>query len=386
MGQITEDVYEKLRKIMDSFVLKVPKHEKLTEFLKICFTEEEASLLTHFKAPMIETLSAKKLARRAGLPEEKVTEIMERLAKRGVVMREVVGKKEKKMYSLMTFFPGLYEFFFVAHKEHTPEENRNAAEFYEEYYNSIYHKEVGASKFPFHRVLASSEPVEDVKQLEINENIEPKQHILPFEVVSDFIESSHRFAITMCQCRYHNELLGKKECDMEIEETCLALGIAADFLIKMGHGRLINKQKAMEILRKCEKKGMVHTTMNVQAGQDSLFICNCCADCCVVLRELSKYENPLTYAISNFKPKFDLETCKQCGVCVKICPLNALELIETKDGQKLNFNEEKCFGCGLCASNCPHDAVKLEKIRDQVPAESLGDLFVKVDRTRIGND
>ncbi|NHI94711.1 MAG: 4Fe-4S dicluster domain-containing protein [Candidatus Lokiarchaeota archaeon] len=383
MNIITEDVYEKLRKIMNKFVLKVPKHEKLTDFLKECFTVEEAELLTHFTAPMIETLSAKKLAQRANLPEEKVTEMMEQLAKRGVVMREVVGKKEKKMYSLMTFFPGLYEFFFVAHKEHTPEQNKRAAEFYEEYYNSIYHKEVGASEFPFHRVLPSSAPVEHVKKLNINENIEPKQEILPFEVVSDYIATSSRIGITMCQCRFHNDLLGRKECDKQIDETCLALGIAADFLIKMGHGRLISKEEAMDILKKCEENGMVHTTMNVRSGQDSLFICNCCPDCCVVLRELSKYENPLTYAISNFKPIFNLESCKKCGTCVKICPLNALELIETKDGKMLNFNEEKCFGCGLCASSCPHDAVKLEKIRDQIPAESLGDLLVKVDGTRV---
>ena len=363
---------------MDSFVLKVPKHEKLTAFLKECFTEEEANLLTNFKAPMVETLSAKRLARRAGISEEKTTEIMDRLAKRGVVMREVLGKKGKKMYSLMTFFPGLYEFFFVAHKEHTPEENKRAAEFYEEYYNSIYHKEIGASKFPFHRILPSSTPVESVKKLEINEKVNSKQEILPFEVVSEYISTSTHIAVTLCQCRYHNEILGKKVCDNEIEDTCLALGIAADFLIKMGHGRLINKEEAMDILKKCEKKGLVHTTMNVEKGQDSLFICNCCPDCCVVLRELAKFENPLTYAISNFKPIFNLESCKKCGICVEICPLNALELSEIKNGKILNFNNEKCIGCGLCVSNCPHEAIKLEKIREQIPAKDLVDLFVKL--------
>ena len=201
---ITEDVYEQLRKIMNQFVLKVPKHEKLIVFLKECFSEGEAKLLTHFKSPLIETLSAKKLAKRASMAEEKVSEMMERLAKRGVVMREVVGKKGKILYRLMTFFPGLYEFFFVAHKERPQEANVRAAEAYEEYYNSVYHKEIGATKFPFHRVLPSSDLTENVKKLEINENIEARQEILPFEVVSDYIASSEHIGIIMCQCRLHN--------------------------------------------------------------------------------------------------------------------------------------------------------------------------------------
>ncbi len=379
MSTITEDVYEHLRKIMDTFVLKVPKHEKLTAFLKECFSEEEAKLLTHFKAPMIESMTAKKLAKKANLPEEKVSEMMERLAKRGVVMRQI-KKSGNNSYSLMTFFPGLYEFFFVAHKEHPQEANMRAAEAYEEYYNSIYHKEIGATKFPFHRVLPSSDLAENIKKIEINENIEAKQEVLPFEVVSDYIASSERIGIIMCQCRLHNEMLGRKNCDMEIEETCMALGMAADYLIGMGHGRYISKEEAMDILKKCEKRGMVHTTMNVQKGQDSLFICNCCPDCCVVLRELATYENPLTYAISNFKPEFDLDACKACGVCVKMCALSALSLTEDKE---LQFTETKCIGCGICASNCPQKAIKLVKIRDQVPAENLGELLVKVDNTRL---
>ena len=379
MRKITEDVYEQLRETMNSFVLKVPKHEKLTVFLKECFSEEEARLLTNFRSPLIETMTAKKLAKKAGLPEEQVSETMERLAKRGVVMREV-KKSGKILYRLMTFFPGLYEFFFVAHKEHPQESNIRAAKAYEEYYDSVYHKEIGATKFPFHRILPSSDLSENVKKIEINEDIEAKQEVLTFEVVSDYIASSERIGIIMCQCRLHNEMIGKKDCEMEIDETCMALGMAADFLVGMGHGRYISQEEAMDILKKCEKQGMIHTTMNVQEGQDSLFICNCCPDCCVVLRELTQYENPLAYAIANFKPEFDLEACKSCEVCIKICPLTALTL---EEGKAVEFNEKKCIGCGLCASHCPHDAIKLVKIRDQVPAENLGELFLKVESSRI---
>jgi len=365
---------------MNGFVLKVPKHEKFTAFLKECFSEEEAKLLTNFRSPMMETMTAKKLARKANLPEEQVSEMMERLAKRGVVMREVKKKTGKILYRLMTFFPGLYEFFFVAHKEHPQESNIRAAKAYEEYYDSVYHGEIGATQFPFHRILPSSDLPETVKKIEINEDLEAKQEVLPFEVVSDYISSSERISIIMCQCRLHNEMIGKKNCDKEIEETCMALGMSADFLVGMGHGRYIEKEEAMDILRKCEKNGMVHTTMNVQKGQDSLFICNCCPDCCVVLRELAQYENPLAYAISNFKPEFSHEECKSCGICVKMCPLTALTL---EEGKELQFNVSKCIGCGLCASNCPHEAIKLVKIRDQVPAENLGELLLKVESSRI---
>ena len=382
MINISEDIYERLRKRLNNYVLKVPTHEKLTAFLKECFNEEEAGLVINFKAPFLDSLSASQLSKRSGMSEEKVKEIMERLAKRGTILREEIGKKKRIRYSLLPFFPGLYEFFFLAHKNHTPEQNLRAAQLYSEYYKSGYHTEIGKSKFSFWRVLPSSKPVENrKKEIEINQNIEIKHQILPFEVVSEFITQSPTIAIATCQCRLHQDIIKEKKCKADIEETCLCLGMAANFVTGQKFGRIIDKEEAMEIIRKCEKQGLVHTVMNVEKGAENMFICNCCPDCCVVLREIAQYKNKLTYAVSNFTPIFDQEKCKRCGTCVKICPVNAFQ--QKTEKSEIIFLGEECLGCGLCASNCPSEAIKLIKVRDDMPASNAGELFVKVENTRV---
>jgi dissimilatory sulfite reductase (desulfoviridin) alpha/beta subunit len=46
------------------------------------------------------------------------------------------------------------------------------------------------------------------------------------------------------------------------------------------------------------------------------------------------------------------EACTLCGVCVKACRENAIEI----NGNSLIFHEEKCNHCGRCVKSCPTDA------------------------------
>lgn len=57
----------------------------------------------------------------------------------------------------------------------------------------------------------------------------------------------------------------------------------------------------------------------------------------------------------------DEDKCKACGVCVKFCPMNALEL---KDN-KIIYHQELCIGCGVCVHKCPNDACWLVRREEE---------------------
>ena len=57
----------------------------------------------------------------------------------------------------------------------------------------------------------------------------------------------------------------------------------------------------------------------------------------------------------------DEDLCSGCGMCVSICPYNAIDLIRIegdKESSKAKLNEALCKGCGACAAACPSGAMQ----------------------------
>lgn len=52
------------------------------------------------------------------------------------------------------------------------------------------------------------------------------------------------------------------------------------------------------------------------------------------------------------------QKCIGCGICVRVCPYNAIQLNSFK---KARINMRKCDNCGLCLSVCPQDAIEMNK-------------------------
>jgi len=68
------------------------------------------------------------------------------------------------------------------------------------------------------------------------------------------------------------------------------------------------------------------------------------------------------------KHEYDIDNCISCGLCAKICPNRAIEMIELSKEHKEKYPKTypkidlgKCCFCGLCEDICPKDSIKLTK-------------------------
>ena len=66
--------------------------------------------------------------------------------------------------------------------------------------------------------------------------------------------------------------------------------------------------------------------------------------------------------------KYDIETCISCGLCAKICPNRAIEMIQAPKQYKEKYPKTypkidlgKCCFCGLCEDICSKGSLKLSK-------------------------
>jgi NADPH-dependent glutamate synthase beta subunit-like oxidoreductase/NAD-dependent dihydropyrimidine dehydrogenase PreA subunit len=82
--------------------------------------------------------------------------------------------------------------------------------------------------------------------------------------------------------------------------------------------------------------------------------CLCCGPCssckaCVAVGLQSELA-PIT---------LNQDLCSGCGVCVTVCPYDALSLVKTDGGRAALMDIIRCKRCGLCVSACPSGAVTI---------------------------
>ncbi|MGI6249771.1 MAG: 4Fe-4S dicluster domain-containing protein [Anaerolineaceae bacterium] len=68
------------------------------------------------------------------------------------------------------------------------------------------------------------------------------------------------------------------------------------------------------------------------------------------------------------------KTCVACGLCVEVCPYDAISLVETKVPFRglipiASVDAGKCMACGLCAASCRSTSIGL-------PDEAPDQLFI----------
>lgn len=333
------EAYRSLQKVLDLHPMGAPEDEDFLEILRELFTPEEAALASTMSFSLA---GADEIAEKAKMPMKRAILILEAMADKGAIL--CVKREGKPRYALVPPMPGFFEFSLIKGERNTRTERMG--KLWNQYFKNSLGKELHGSGVPICRVI----PVDR----EIPSGIE----VMDFEHGLRVIERARTLALGQCQCRFSTG-----NCNAPLD-VCIIMDFWADFLIDRGLARKIERNEAMDALRRAEEACLVHIVNN---AHNSPFICNCCPCCCFMLRGLTQLGYKRTLATSRFIATIDVTSCTGCGVCERLCHFNALRV----KNDKISLNEEKCYGCGLCVSECPEGAISLKERKDyQRPFES----------------
>jgi ferredoxin/predicted transcriptional regulator len=311
-----------------------PTIQKIFEAL---VNDDEAKVLLAAAPPA----TTEELAQKTGLPQGTIKTMMESLFNRGLIFKTKKGEEMK--YYRVKNIPQMHDATAL-----TPGISREVLDLWKTYMEKEWPE--------YGRKIVDLLPGPFVRVIPVNESIGPESRILAYEDGIKIIENAKTLSVTRCSCRVIDGSCGKPL------EVCIQVDRAAEYNLERGTGRALSKNEAVEILKMCEEKGLVHVVDNRQVVGH--VICNCCKDCCLnwtLMTGPKKWVAP-----SRFEALVDPDLCTGCESCLERCFFDA---IAVNDGLAV-VNVEKCMGCGVCTVSCPTEALRLKEVRavDFVPA------------------
>ena len=103
--------------------------------------------------------------------------------------------------------------------------------------------------------------------------------------------------------------------------------------------------------------------MFLSLSQNPGGMCNCCGDCCGVLRALNRHPKPTELVFSNHMAIVEKDECTGCQICLERCQMNALKI---NDEEVAEVDTDRCIGCGLCVTSCDMDTIILKPKHETV--------------------
>ena len=338
---MTEAIYERLREQLDQYSVGFPATASGVEkkILRKLFTEEEASLYLDMSM-MLETPES--VAERTDRDLKEVSNMLETMARKGLLFRR--RRQGEVKYAAVAFVIGFYEF-------QLKNMDCELADLVESY------MEEGFLDF------SPDKNISPLRTVPIREAIQGTHQVAPYEQAREIIKTKRKIALADCICRVQQGLL-EKACDKPLE-VCLIFGSHADYYVENKLGRYISQEEALAVLDACEEAGLVNQPANmINPGG----MCNCCGDCCGLLRNINKLSKPAEVVYNNYYAEVDAELCTACETCLERCQMAAVTI---NDDQVAQVNRDRCIGCGLCVTTCPSEAIALrlkpEEKRINVP-------------------
>ncbi len=346
-----ETPYRELQEHLDTLPIGFPATKSGVEIriLKHIFSPEEARMATKltFDYESIETIYERVDNEKYSLEDlRKMLDTM--VEKGGIHYKRVNGEKH---YANAVLMVGMYEY----------QLKRLTREFVQDIF------QYAGEGFA---VEAFSTGINQLRVIPVEESIARENIIGTYDELNEIIQSLEGpFCVVECICRNAQDLLGEPCKQTKERENCMVFGEWAQMNIELGWGRSIEKEEALEILRKNEQDGLILQPIN---SQKPGAICSCCACCCGLIRGMKSLPRPVDFAVSNYYAQVDSERCIGCETCIDRCQLEALQMDEGVS----QVNRDRCIGCGNCVSTCPEEAISLQQ-KDQttIPPLTVDDLY-----------
>ena len=374
------DIYERLADALDALPAGFTRTPSKLEIklIKLVFTPEEA-LVASTLSRKLET--AAEIAERVGLPEDKVTVLLESMIPRRMVKADTLaletgvkglGKVEAnpgqakeesvKKYRLFPFLVGWYESFLQESKP----TNKEFAEVFEQYVI-----EGGGEKIFSPR--PGSQGVIPYRGSLKPEWIKKEPH----NDIDAHFQRHERFLVIDCVCKKEKAALHGHSCGMPVKR-CGFVGLPPQTPLSenvLTREDAIKRWAELDAMGTMVIEGFYGFTMGAEEPQ---FVggCHCCGCCCTILQGGRNGNLTETVERSNYRVVKDYDKCTSCGECVRRCQFFAHKWEKLENGKRSVYHRDLCVGCGACGLGCPSGALHLEPVSEEewfhVPSSFIG--------------
>jgi NAD-dependent dihydropyrimidine dehydrogenase PreA subunit len=358
---VERTVYHRLARHLSTLGMGYPPGEELEDILRENFTPLEATVALSLptKVRPLKPASVDEIAQTIDLPQPELSQILERLAARGLLFsgRTRNGQKGYALQQMGYGFP--QAFFWKGEKNPQSRKMAHLIKTYTKTRNVNFEVYATTKTKNYRYIPAKQSMDQDIHA------------VLPFDQIETVIQEARRIAVAHCSCRVSADILGRG-CDHPME-VCMKYDDLADYVIEMGLAREISKAEALEIIHKSEEAGLVHMVDNARA--QIKHTCNCCGCSCWSVGTIKRRRIPRDELIATyFIRETDREACTGCGQCVDICPVDAIAIA----GDYPTVDQEWCIGCGLCLTPCPTSAAILRRKTSHIPAKDFRALHTRI--------
>ena len=324
-----KEIFYQLREQLDQYSVGFPATDSGVEMkiLEKLFNEEEARMFLNLSM-MLE--SPKAVVERTNQDPDQVAAILEGMAEKGLIFR--LRKNGSAKYAAAPFVVGIFEF-------QVTTMDRELAQFMEEYFEEAFYHQASQQTVP-------------MRTIPVNRAVDVSWPVAPYEDAREIIKSKNQIAVANCICRVQQGHLDTA-CNNPLE-VCFMFGSHAKYYVEKGMGRFIKQEEGLKILDQCEEAGLVSQPFNAQNPGG---MCNCCGDCCGILRILKKHPRPAEMVVANYFAVVDSDQCSACETCLDRCQMEAITI--GPDNVAV-VDLERCIGCGLCVTTCTTEAMSLQ--------------------------